>query len=125
MRDAEGNVDIMLGDPRRAVLSMFFPLFIALLIGQLNAFVDAVWCSSLGMDAMSAISLCSSLYFITVGVGNGIGIGANVASSHTMDWIYWGLVAGEAFGGTLMMLLAQWQFGMKRKELDGPSRYSA
>ncbi len=81
MFDTGMNVDVMLGEPRRAVLSMFLPLFIALLIGQLNAFVDAVWCSSLGMDAMSAISLCSSLYFIMVGIGNGIGIGANVAIS--------------------------------------------
>lgn len=81
MVDAGKNVDVMLGEPHRAVLSMFLPVFIALLIGQLNSFVDAVWCSSLGVEAMSAISVCSSLYFITVGIGNGIGIGANVAIS--------------------------------------------
>ena len=81
MFDTDRNVDVMLGEPRRAVLSMFLPVFIALLIGQLNTFVDAAWCSGLGLDAMSAITLCSSLYFMIVGIGNGIGIGANVAIS--------------------------------------------
>ena len=81
MNDATQHVETMLGEPHRAVLSMFVPVFIALMIGQINVFVDTVWCSSLGLDAMSAISTVSSIYFILVGIGNGIGIGVNVAIS--------------------------------------------
>lgn len=93
MGNSSDNVRIMLGDPRKAVLSMFLPMFFALLIGQINAFVDAVWCSGLGVDVMSAISLCSSIYFILVGIGNGIGIGANVAISRRIG-------AGDIDGAT-------------------------
>ena len=75
------GVQTMLGEPRRAVLSMVVPVFIALLIGYLNSLVDSVWCSSLGVNALSAINLVSSLYFLVVGIGNGIGVGLNVAIS--------------------------------------------
>ena len=75
------GVQTMLGEPRRAVLSMVVPVFIALLIGYLNSLVDSVWCSSLGVNALSAINLVSSLYFFVVGIGNGIGVGLNVAIS--------------------------------------------
>ena len=81
MRDAANHVEVMLGEPHKAVVSMFVPVFIALMIAQINVFVDTVWCSSLGIDAMSAISTVSSIYFILVGIGNGIGIGVNVAIS--------------------------------------------
>lgn len=60
---------------------MVVPVFIALLVGYLNTFVDSIWCSSLGVNALSAINLVSSLYFVIVGIGNGVGVGLNVAIS--------------------------------------------
>lgn len=75
------DVDLMLGEPRKAIRSMAVPVMIALLISQINTFVDSVWCSSLGVDALSAINLVSSVYFIVIGIGNGIGVGLNVAIS--------------------------------------------
>ncbi len=75
------GVQTMLGEPRKAVLSMVGPVFIALLVGYLNSFVDSIWCSSLGVNALSAINLVSSLYFVIVGIGNGVGVGLNVAVS--------------------------------------------
>ncbi len=78
---AEKDVEVMLGDPRKAILSMVIPIVIAFLIGQINMFVDTMWCSSLGVNAVSAISLVSSLYFLVMGIGNGIGVGLNVVIS--------------------------------------------
>lgn len=75
------SVKKLLGDPRKAILSMTIPILISIIIGQINMFVDTIWCSSLGIDALSAISLTSSLYFLIVGIGNGIGIGASVSIS--------------------------------------------
>ncbi len=75
------SVKTMLGEPRKAVLSMVVPVFIALLVGYLNTFVDSIWCSSLGVNALSAINLVSSLYFVIVGIGNGVGVGLNVSIS--------------------------------------------
>jgi putative MATE family efflux protein len=75
------DVKVLLGDPKKAILSMVVPTIVALLIGQINLFVDTTWCSSLGVNALSGINLVSSFYYLMLGVGNGIGIGLNVAIS--------------------------------------------
>jgi putative MATE family efflux protein len=68
-----------LADPRKAVTASALPIAIALLISQINSFVDAVWCSALGPAALSVIGLSAVLYLMIVGIGNGIGAGASVA----------------------------------------------
>lgn len=70
-----------MGEPKKAILSMVIPISISFLIGQINMFVDSMWCSSLGVNALSAISLVSSLFFLILGIGNGIGVGLNVSIS--------------------------------------------
>ncbi len=78
---ANKDVETLLGEPKKAILSMVMPILIAMIVGQVNSFVDSMWCSSLGVNALSAISLVSSLYFLILGVGNGIGVGINVSIS--------------------------------------------
>lgn len=81
---SEGNtksVEVMLGEPHKAILSLAVPVFVSLVVSQVNIFVDNMWCSSLGIDALSAINLVSSLFFIIISIGNGIGVGINVAIS--------------------------------------------
>ena len=78
---SDKDVKVMLGDPKKAILSMIAPIMIAFLIGQLNLFVDSIWCSSLGPNVMSAIGLVMSIYFVFLGIGNGIGVGLNVCIS--------------------------------------------
>lgn len=78
---ANKNVETLLGEPKKAILSMVFPILIAMIVGQVNSFVDSMWCSSLGVNALSAIGLVSSLYFLLLGVGNGTGVGINVSIS--------------------------------------------
>jgi len=77
--DAERDVSLMMENPGRAVKLMAIPVGFALLIAQINSFVDAVWCSALGPGALSVIGLSAVLYLMIVGIGNGIGAGASVA----------------------------------------------
>ena len=72
-------VSNVLADPRKAVTASAIPIAVALLIAQINSFVDAVWCSALGPGALSVIGLSAVLYLMIVGIGNGIGAGASVA----------------------------------------------
>ena len=51
---------------------------------QLNNFVDNIWCSSLGVEAASAVSLVSTLYFFFPSTGAGIGLGMNVSISNAI-----------------------------------------
>lgn len=72
---AEGNVSTLLGDPRKAIRSMVVPLFIALVVVQVNALADRAWCSGLGADALAAVAISAPLYEIITGLGTGLGVG--------------------------------------------------
>lgn len=79
MAEMTDDVKILLGDPKKALLRMSLPLLIALVVGQLNSFIDMFWCSSLGMDALAAVGIVSSFCFLLNGIGNGLGMGMSVA----------------------------------------------
>ena len=78
------NVEALLGEPKKAIHYMVIPVLVALIVAQLNNFVDKMWCSSLGVDAISAIALVSSLYFFFPTTGAGIGVGLNVTISNLL-----------------------------------------
>jgi len=73
------DVKTLLGDPKKALLKMSVPLFISLIVSQINSFVDMFWCSNLGTDALAAVGIVSSFCFLLSGIGNGLGIGMSVA----------------------------------------------
>ncbi|MCQ2071015.1 MAG: MATE family efflux transporter [archaeon] len=76
------DTNILLGDPRNAIRSMFVPILVALAVVEVNVFVDNIWCSNLGVDAMSAISVVMTLYYFFSHSAAGLGIGINVAVSN-------------------------------------------
>jgi len=73
------DVDVLLGDPRKAIMAMFVPILLSLLIAQTNLLVDTAWCAGLGTGSLSAIGIVSSFYWLIIGMGNGMGIGASSA----------------------------------------------
>lgn len=73
------DLDVMLGNPRKAVLAMAAPLVISYLIIELNTFMDLSWCSGLGAACSSAVSSISPLMWIASGLGTGLGVGASAA----------------------------------------------
>lgn len=81
MANTEQGIGILTGDQRKGIVALSVPLFIAILIQQLNNLVDSVWVSGLGAGPMAAIGLVSPLYIAVIGVGNGLGIGISSAIS--------------------------------------------
>ena len=73
------ELDLMLGDPKKAIRVMTIPLVISFLVIQLNSFADQAWCSSLGYNEMNAVSAMLPYYWIIAGLGAGIGVGATTA----------------------------------------------
>ena len=73
------GVDTLLGNPRKAILAMSIPLIIALIAQSANNLIDAVWVAGLGSEALAAVGFIFPLFFILIGFGNGIGIGASSA----------------------------------------------
>ena len=70
------DLEVMLGDPKRAVLVMTLPLILSYAISQINMFADTAWCAGLGSDASTALSTIIPYYWLISGIGTGIGIGA-------------------------------------------------
>lgn len=73
------GVDTLLGNPKKAILAMSVPLIIAMIAQSANNLIDAVWVAGLGPDALAAVGFIFPLFFIMIGFGNGIGIGASSA----------------------------------------------
>ncbi len=73
------NVEILTGEPKKAVRFLFFPTLVSLLVMQVNIFVDNVWCASLGVDAASALAVVATLYYFFTHTAAALGIGLNVS----------------------------------------------
>ena len=73
------GVDTLLGNPKKAIIAMSVPLIIAMIAQSANNLIDAVWVAGLGPDALAAVGFIFPLFFILIGFGNGIGIGASSA----------------------------------------------
>ena len=73
--DAGSRVDMLLGDPKKAIVAMSLPIIASLVVAELNAIVDRAWCSGMGVEALAAISVIRPIYCVYVGLGSGLGVG--------------------------------------------------
>ena len=79
--DSSNNVDMMLQNPKKALINMSIPLIVSLLITSFYNLIDAAWVSGLGADALAGVGFFTPLFMILVGFGNGLGAGAAFAIS--------------------------------------------
>ena len=75
------NVDMMLQNPKKALIKMSIPLIVSLLITSFYNLIDAAWVSGLGADALAGVGFFTPVLMILVGFGNGLGSGAAFALS--------------------------------------------
>ena len=73
---AEGGVSVVLGEPRKAIVTLAVPLIISMIVAGVNTVADRMWCAGLGPDALAAIALVEPIYLVIMGLGNGFGVGA-------------------------------------------------
>ena len=79
--DSSNSVDMMLSNPKKALIKMSVPLIVSLLITSLYNLIDAAWVSGLGADALAGVGFFTPIFMILVGFGNGLGSGAAFALS--------------------------------------------
>ena len=79
--DSVNNLDVMLENPKRALIRMSIHLIISLFITSFYNLVDAAWVSGLGADALAGVGFFTPIFMILVGFGNGLGSGATFAIS--------------------------------------------
>ncbi|KAF5411487.1 MAG: MATE family efflux transporter [Euryarchaeota archaeon] len=78
--DSHG-IEILLGDPKRAILKLSLPMIVAMSVQTLYNLVDAVWVAGLGADALAAIGFAFPFFFAAMALSNGLGIGGGSAIS--------------------------------------------
>ena len=71
------NIEIITGDPKKAIVKLAIPMMISMLLIMMYNIADSIWVAGLGADALAAIGFITPLFMILVGLGNGIGAGAN------------------------------------------------
>ena len=71
------NIEMITGDPKRAIRKLSVPMMISMLLIMMYNIADSIWVAGLGADALAAIGFITPLFTVLVGLGNGIGAGAN------------------------------------------------
>ena len=79
--ESSSNVDMMLQNPKKALIKMSIPLIVSFLITSFYNLIDAAWVSGLGADALAGVGFFTPVFMILVGFGNGLGSGAAFALS--------------------------------------------
>lgn len=71
------NIELITGDPKKAIRKLSVPMMVSMLLIVLYNLADSVWVAGLGADALAAIGFITPLFMVLVGLGNGLGAGAN------------------------------------------------
>ena len=73
------NVEILTGDPKKAIVALALPMIVAMLLSSFYNVVNAIWVAGLGSDALAAVGIVTPIFMIMMGIGVGIGTGATSA----------------------------------------------
>ncbi|MDO5832552.1 MAG: MATE family efflux transporter [Methanobrevibacter sp.] len=71
------NINSIIGSPRKAINKLAFPTIFSMLLMFLNNLIDSFWVSGINADALAALGFISPLYLVIIGLGSGVGAGAN------------------------------------------------
>lgn len=71
------NIDIVTGDPKKAINKLAIPMIASILFMMIYNIVDSIWVSGLGAEPLAALGFLTPVFIILVGLGNGLGAGVN------------------------------------------------
>ena len=77
MAEGNKNIDVITGDPKKAIVKLAIPMMVSMFLIMLYNIADSIWVAGLGADALAAVGFITPLFMVLVGLGNGIGAGAN------------------------------------------------
>ncbi|KPK64555.1 MATE family efflux transporter [candidate division WOR_3 bacterium SM23_42] len=80
LSETEG-VKTLLGNPKKAIIRLAVPMIVAMSVQTIYSFVDAIWVSGLGPDALSAVGFFFPFFFMIIALSTGLGVGGAAAIS--------------------------------------------
>jgi len=75
--EVDKRVAMVTGDPKRAIRKLSIPMIISMLLMMAYNLVDSIWVAGLGPNSLAALGFVTPVFMIVVGLGNGLGAGAN------------------------------------------------
>jgi putative MATE family efflux protein len=109
----ENKIDQFLAQPRRALLTLALPIFIATFVQTMYNVVDTAYVGRLGANSIAALTFCFPVFFFLIGLNSGIAIGMNSSVSRYLGAknkeaaersAAHGLVLSFAFGAIVIVL---------------------
>ena len=76
-KEKNSNIKMITGDPKKAIVKLAIPMMVSMLLIMMYNIADSIWVAGLGPEALAAIGFITPLFMVLVGLGNGIGAGAN------------------------------------------------
>lgn len=78
---ANKNVELMRGNPEKAVKTLAIPIMISMLLTASYNIIDGIWVAGLGQAAIAGIGFVTPIFMILNGVSVGLGSGATSSIS--------------------------------------------
>ncbi len=78
------GIDILTGNPKKAIIKLAIPMFIAMSAQTLYNLADAIWVSGMGSDALAAVGFYFPFNMFLIAISTGIAVGAGSAISRAI-----------------------------------------
>jgi putative MATE family efflux protein len=80
-RNQTKGLKALLGDPKKAILTLSLPMIVAMVVQTLYNLINRIWVSGLGTDAAAAVGFAFPLLFMGTAIATGLGVGGGSAIS--------------------------------------------
>ncbi|MGB9201174.1 MATE family efflux transporter [Methanobacterium sp.] len=71
------RVSMITGDPKKAIRNLSIPMILSMLLMMVYNLADSIWVAGLGPNSLAALGFVTPLFMMVIGLGNGLGAGAN------------------------------------------------
>jgi putative MATE family efflux protein len=71
------RVSLITGDPKKAIRTLSLPMILSMLLMMVYNLADSIWVAGLGPNSLAALGFVTPLFMMVIGLGNGLGAGAN------------------------------------------------
>lgn len=76
VKEADQRISMITGDPKKAIRVLSVPMIISMFLIMAYNLADSIWVAGLGPNALAALGFINPLFFIVIGLGNGLAAGA-------------------------------------------------
>lgn len=75
-KEVDQRIAMITGDPKRAIRVLSMPMIISMFLIMAYNLADSIWVAGLGPNALAALGFINPIFFIVIGLGNGLAAGA-------------------------------------------------